>query len=326
MVVNAGGPWIDRINSALGCPTRYMGGTKGSHLVLENPGLRSTIGDHEFFFENKDGRIVLILPFFEQVMVGTSDIPIEDPNSAVCTTEETEYFLDMIKRVFPNMQIDRSQIVFTFSGVRPLPASNVKSAGQITRDHSIETIEGSLGFPVYSMVGGKWTTFRAFAAQMTDLILKRIDRERCMETVDLSIGGGKAYPMTAEQRKEWLAGLGKQTGLPAERLETWLGRYGTWAERVAEYTAAGKDEPLTHAPAYTCREVQYLCLKEKVERLDDLALRRTSLGMQGKLTRDLVDELAGISAEALGWNDLRRKDETACLVELLRKRHLVELA
>ncbi|MEW6242284.1 MAG: FAD-dependent oxidoreductase, partial [Chloroflexota bacterium] len=73
LVINAAGPWIDAANGTLGLSTRYIGGTKGSHLVLDHPELRAAIGENEFFFENKDGRIVLIFPLFDKVLVGTSD-------------------------------------------------------------------------------------------------------------------------------------------------------------------------------------------------------------------------------------------------------------
>ncbi len=88
--------------------------------MLDNPELRAAIGDHEFFFENKDGRIVLIFPLFDKVMIGTSDLPIEDPDSARCTEDEVDYFIEMVGRVFPGIKVSREQIVFRFSGVRPL--------------------------------------------------------------------------------------------------------------------------------------------------------------------------------------------------------------
>ena len=83
LVINAAGPWIDAANASLGQSTRFIGGTKGSHLVLNHPELREAIGDNEFFFENKDGRIVLIFPLFDKVLVGTSDIKIDNPDLGV---------------------------------------------------------------------------------------------------------------------------------------------------------------------------------------------------------------------------------------------------
>jgi glycerol-3-phosphate dehydrogenase len=190
LIINAAGPWIDGINRTLGLPTQYVGPTKGSHLVLENPELRAAIGDHEFFFENKDGRIVLIFPLFDKVMIGTSDLPIEDPDSARCTEDEVDYFIGMVGRVFPDVKVTREQIVFRFCGVRPLAYTKAKNAGQITRDHHIQ--EDRLGnIPVYSLVGGKWTSFRAFSEQATDRSLFFLGLTRKTDTKSLPIGAGK---------------------------------------------------------------------------------------------------------------------------------------
>ncbi|MDP1778862.1 MAG: FAD-dependent oxidoreductase [Anaerolineales bacterium] len=93
LVINAAGPWIDFANHSLGLSTRFIGSTKGSHLVLDHPELCAVIGNHEFFFENKDGRIVLIFPLYDKALVGTSDIKIEHPDEARCTEEEVEYFI-----------------------------------------------------------------------------------------------------------------------------------------------------------------------------------------------------------------------------------------
>ncbi|MBM3153405.1 MAG: glycerol-3-phosphate dehydrogenase/oxidase, partial [Chloroflexi bacterium] len=186
LIVNAAGPWIDPANRTLGLDTHYIGPTKGSHLVLNNPELRAAIGDHEFFFENKDGRIVLIFPLFDKVMIGTSDLPIADPDSARCTEDEVDYFIGMVGRVFPKIKISREQIVFRFSGVRPLAYTQARNAGQITRDHHIQ--EDKLGdIPVYSLVGGKWTSFRAFSEQVTDRALSFLGLPRKADTKSLPI-------------------------------------------------------------------------------------------------------------------------------------------
>ena len=198
LIINAAGPWIDGTNRTLGLQTHYVGPTKGSHLVLDNPELRQAIGDHEFFFENKDGRIVLIFPLFDKVMIGTSDIPVEDPDSIRCTEEEVDYFIEMVGRVFPDIQVSRAQIVFRFSGARPLAYTQARNAGQITRDHHIQ--EDQLGgIPVYSLVGGKWTSFRAFSEQVTDCALAFLGLLRKTDTRSLPIGAGKnALALTAD--------------------------------------------------------------------------------------------------------------------------------
>jgi glycerol-3-phosphate dehydrogenase len=329
LVVNAAGPWIDAANGSLGLSTRFIGGTKGSHLVLDHPELRETIGNHEFFFENKDGRIVLIFPLYDRVIVGTSDIPIENPDDALCTDAEVDYFLEMIARVFPDVKVTRENIVFRFSGVRPLAhTGSAKTTGQITRDHHIQVTEGEwtgLGYPVYSLVGGKWTSFRAFAEQAADKALAFLGRTRQKSTRELPVGGGRNYPRTAEEQKRYLDGLAAWTGFPAERVRVLFERYGTRAEAAALSIARQPDQPLKSLPDFTRREVIFLCQQEQVVHLDDILLRRTLLAMLGRLTRAAVEEMSDAAGESLGWDEGRKKAEAARALELLASRHEVRL-
>ncbi|RJP55752.1 MAG: glycerol-3-phosphate dehydrogenase/oxidase [Anaerolineaceae bacterium] len=328
IVVNAAGPWIDFANRSLGFSTRFIGGTKGSHLVLDNPDLRAAIGEHEFFFENKDGRIVLIFPLHDRVLVGTSDIKIEHPDEARCTEEEVDYFLEMIARVFPSIKVTREQIVFRFTGVRPLPSNGAKTTGQVSRDHHIEVLSGdwtNLNFPVYSLVGGKWTSFRAFAEQVTDKSLEYLGIKRQKNTRDLPIGGGRGYPRNGDERAKLVNGLAAWTGLPGERLNILLERYGTRAEAMADFIKREADVPLKSVPGYTKREFIFLAQYEKVEHLDDMILRRTMLAMLGKLTRDGLVEIADILAETLGWSGGQKNAEVERTLRLLADRHGVGL-
>jgi len=330
VVINAAGPWIDFANGAMGKPTHFIGGTKGSHLVLNHPELRQAVGQHEFFFENKDGRIVLICPLEDRVLVGTSDIRISNPDEAVCTDEEIDYFLGMTARVFPGIKVDRSHIIFTFSGVRPLPAADAKSTGQISRDHSIEMVEpgGGIDFPILNLIGGKWTTFRAFAEQTADRTLARLGRQRQRSTATMPIGGGQGYPRTEQERTAWLARHG-QSSLARPQLETLLHRYGTGATAIIaaiqEKRSQGADQPLQQQPDYLRGEVAYLVQAEKVVHLDDLILRRSALGMSGLVTRPLLEELATVIGEVLGWSTQEQQAELARTIELLERRHRVHL-
>jgi glycerol-3-phosphate dehydrogenase len=327
IVVNAAGPWIDLANQALGRPTRYIGGTKGSHLVLKHPQLRQAIGEKEFFFENSDGRIVLIYPLQNLVMVGTSDIPVDDPDSARCSDEEVEYFLAMLRKIFPRLPVNRSQIVFRFSGVRPLPAEDEATTGQISRDHEIRFLEDGHGldFPILSLVGGKWTTFRAFAEQAADAVLERLAITRTQNTQSLPIGGGSGYPGSAATRKTWLDLAQQKPGLDRARLDALLDRYGTRAQEAAAYIQQAPDEPLSHHPAYTQREIEWLVAEEMAIHLDDLLLRRTKLAMLGQLSAELVNELAALQGEILKWDEASRRHEVARALAILSDKHQVTL-
>lgn len=328
LVINAAGPWIDFANHSLGVTTRYIGGTKGSHLVLNHPELRAAIGENEFFFENKDGRIVLIFPLQDCVLVGTSDIKIDHPDEAICTNEEVDYFLEMTSRVFPNVKVGHEHVVFAFSGVRPLASSVAKTTAQYSRDHHIEVLSGdwtNLNYPVYSLVGGKWTSFRAFSEEVTDKALQSLGIKRNKNTQDLPIGGGRNYPRSAEERNKYINGLAAWTGLWRDRLEILFERYGTRVESLAEFLKLSEDTELNYLPDFTRREILFLIQHEKVEHLDDLLLRRTMLAMLGRLTRDAVNEVNGILAEAHGWNADRTQAEAEKTLRLLKDRHKVRL-
>ncbi len=322
IVINAAGPWIDFANQAMKRPTHFIGGTKGSHLVLNHPQLREQL-DGEIFFENQDGRIVLILPYFDRVMIGTTDIPIDNPDDARCTEEEIEYMLGMVRRVFPDITVTRDHIVYQFSGVRPLPASDADNPGQISRDHSIKTLEAGdgLAFPVLSLVGGKWTTFRAFSEQVTDEVLRRLGRERRVSTRNMAIGGGANYPKDETARNAWLEQVAEDSGIDPPRLRQLFDRYGTRAADIARHIAEDTDTPLTHHPAYSQREMAYLCQHEQVVHLDDLLLRRTMIAMHGDISGPLVAEVAEVAAGVLGWDEARKAEELERTLTILRQEH-----
>lgn len=329
LVINAAGPWIDFANGAIGRNTQFIGGTKGSHLVLDHPQLHKALRGNEIFFENEDGRIVLIYPLLHRVLIGTTDIPIDHPDEARCTDDEIDYLLEMVDNVFPNIAVDRSHILFRFSGVRPLPRSDTKSAGQISRDHSIRILDPTdeRPYPIWSLIGGKWTTFRAFADEVTDKALWMLGRTRRIDTKDVAIGGGVDYPQEVIAQAAWVNGCHKATGITLEWATTWFNRYGTRAREIADFSAnqASTDQPLTYHPAYSQHEIAYLVTNESVIHLDDLILRRSLIGMLGETTLPLVEELAQLVGSVLGWRGERISAEIARTRTIFADRHQVSL-
>ena len=324
LVINATGAWIDSSNRKLGLSSRFIGGTKGSHIIVKHDTLREAIGDHEFFFENEDGRIVLIFPLYDRVLIGTSDIPVDSPEDARCTDEEIDYFLDMVQRVFPDLVLSRQNMVFQFSGVRPLPYAGATAASQISRDHSIEVLSGewtNLAFPVYSLVGGKWTSFRAFSEQTADKVFEHLRIKRTRGTRALAIGGGRGYLPNLGDLERQIESLSAWTGVARERLRVLFGRYGTRAEAVATFMNSGTDYILRSMPDYSRREIMFLIQYEKICHLDDFLLRRSMLAMLGRVTRQMIDELAGIFANALGWTKEERQSEVVRTLSILEDRH-----
>jgi glycerol-3-phosphate dehydrogenase len=309
IVVNATGPWIDFTNRGLGRESLFIGGTKGSHVVLDHPELVEATGDEMIYFVNRDGRICIFYAVSGKIIAGATDIPTDDPD-AVCDEAEVDYILEAMRLAFPSIRVDRSHVVFRFCGVRPLPRSEALTPGQISRDHSYPVLAPGNGidFPIYSLVGGKWTTFRALAEQVADEILRALGRPRIRSSADVPIGGGKGYPRMPEG-----------TGLPQERLTKLLERYGTGADRVAAYLQAGPDAPLACHAGYSRREIEFMALHERVVHLDDLILRRTLMGLLGEVTGPLLEELAAIVAPVLQWSKQDAAAEVERTIQLLEK-------
>jgi len=327
IVVNASGAWIDATNFVLGHKTAFIGGTKGSHIVIDHPELVRATQGQMLYFENTDGRICLFYPVGGKVLAGSTDIPITDPDMAVCDDEEVEYILASVRRVFPSIKVEPSHIVYRFCGVRPLARSHSSIPGEITRDHLCPVLPAGkeVRYPVYSLVGGKWTTFRAFSEQVADQILRDLQKPRQASSRDLPIGGGRGFPAGAEGKSEWVAAFSRTYGLEPERAEQLLDRYGTRAKEVAEFISLGSDAPLPLLPEYSQREILFLAEHEKVLHLDDVVLRRTAMALLGQLSASLLEELAAIIAPALQWSETRIQREVSQVVKIMRSVHGVRL-
>ncbi|PPF22803.1 FAD-dependent oxidoreductase [Rathayibacter rathayi] len=324
VVVNVSGPWTDFTNTALGTSTTFMGGTKGSHIVLDNPELVEACEGREMFFEHSDGRIVLIYPLKGRVMVGTTDIDADPTKPAVCTEEEIDYFFELVSHVFPAIPVNRSQIVFKFSGIRPLPRHDDEAPGFVSRDYRIEpsTLPGN-GSPVLSLVGGKWTTFRALSEHLSNEVFTRIGVTRRVSTVKTAIGGGKGFPRTDASRAQWISQ--HRSSLSSARTGQLLERYGTRAKEVIEALVDGHDEALTFDKDFTTGEVRYLAQHESVVHLIDLVMRRTNHAFTGGLSRELLEELAEHTGAVLGWDDATRVSEVDATIAHLKEYNGVDV-
>ena len=320
VILNTSGPWTDLTNEALGGATRFMGGTKGSHIVLDHPELLAATGGREIFFEHSDGRIVLIYPLKDRVLVGTTDIDADPSSPTSCTSDEVDYFFDLISHVFPDITVDRSQIVYTFSGIRPLPRHDDTAPGFVSRDYRIESTTRA-GVPLLSLVGGKWTTFRALAAHLANDTLELLGVPRTVGTETLAIGGGKAFPKGRAARTRWVAE--RADGNDRARVEALLERYGTRADEILA-ALPEDDAEIPLLPGYTFAELAHLAVSEDVVHLDDLLLRRTSIAFLGGLTVERIHAAAGAIASVLGWDAARVDDETSRMVTLLRTAHRID--
>jgi len=337
VIVNTTGAWVDLTNGAMGAASAFMGGTKGSHIVLDHPELLAACGGREIFFEHTDGRIVLIYPMGDRVLVGTTDVDADMGEDAVCTEAEIDYFFDLIGHVFPDITVGREQIVYTFSGVRPLPKHDATQPGFVSRDYRIER-RPAPGGAVLSLVGGKWTTFRALAEHLSNDVLAELGRERKLSTAKLPIGGGAGFPESEDGVQRWIKAR-MSAGRDAARVTGLLTRYGTRAEEVMRFLdgafldgtvvdGAGNANPdrLLHSTReLSTRELEYMAAHEQIGHLVDVLIRRTSLAFRGLVTGELLNEVADVLSGPLGWDAARRATEISHAQEVLKRFHGVRV-
>jgi glycerol-3-phosphate dehydrogenase len=297
VVINAGGAWIDQVNARLGQPTALMGGSKGSHLVVDNPALLAALKRRMVYFGTADGRVNLLYPLFDRVLIGSTDIAVSDPDSARCDEAEAAYLRAAVATVFPDIPVTADQVVYRFCGVRPLPRADGSDIGGVTRDHSIATttLPGT-AVPVLCLIGGKWTTFRGFSEQAADQVLGHLGRTRRVSTVGLPIGGGRDFPHDPAARRRLVAELAGLGGLDPARVEVLLSRYGTRVRAYCDALAGRGETMLAHVPGYAREELAHVARTERVITLEDLLRRRTVIALSGLATAAARSEIAELLA------------------------------
>lgn len=316
-IVNATGAWLDdtnRLMAGTDVPMENMvSGTKGSHLIIDNPELYEALGEHMIFFENSDGRVCIVFPYLGKVLAGSTDIRVKQATRVKCEDAERDYILSSLSLIFPKIGVAASQVVFSYSGIRPLPKSDQDFTGRISRGHFVKQLPGTP--PQFCMVGGKWTTFRAFAEETTDVVLAELGSARTCDTLALPIGGGAHYPSNPFILEQDLM---ERFDISPTRSRYLVNAYGTRAHAVMAF-CAGRDDDIAIAAAtqITVAEVVFLITHEQVVRLSDLLLRRTSLAITGTISTQHVERIAAIAAAELGWDAVRRDQEsTELLTEL----------
>lgn len=317
LVVNATGGWIDFTNERLGVETHFMGGTKGSHLVIDNKDLYEALGDRMVYYEHSDGRVCITFRFLDKVIMGSTDIKVDDPEQAECDEDEVDYMMTTLGGVFPNLKLSRDDIVFRYCGVRPLPASPMDYTSRVTRSHYIEVCppDEKRSFAIYNLIGGKWTTFGVFAKQVTDKILGELESER-IRTLDADyFPGAENFPKEETEKRQWIATTARTHNLDERYAEALLGRYGMESERIIGAKGEAMTQPLRTLPDYTLGEIQYITENECIAHLVDLVRRRSVIALLGLATDQTLGELASIVGELLGWDESRKEQEIAMALE-----------
>lgn len=294
VILNAGGAWIDAVNARLDISSKLMGGSRGSHLVVENSALFAALAGRMIYFGTPDGRVNLLYPFAGKVLVGATDIAQGDPDAATCTPDEEAYLCGAVAEVFPDIPIHPEQVVHRFCGVRPLPRAD-GDVGSVTRDHSIVTLSlPAASVPVHCLIGGKWTTFRAFAELATDRALADLGLPRRTTTAGVAIGGGRGLPRDAAGRSALVTRLARLGGISTVRAETLLSRYGTRAEAYVQTLRGRGEVALASLPDYTREEIRHIATTELVGTIEDIIFRRTLIGITGQDRPAVRAEIASL--------------------------------
>lgn len=320
-IVNATGAWLDEAIALLGGrqvdAEPFVSGTKGSHLILENEPLLRALNGHMVFFENSDGRVCIVFPYLGRVLAGSTDIRVTQAARVRCEPEEKDYILDALRRVFPGIPVSDSDVVYTYSGIRPLPRSDHEFTGRISRGHLVHRLDGPV--PQFCMVGGKWTTFRAFAEQAADAVLAELGRGRVQATIGLPIGGGAGF---SNDGRPLVDELTKLLGIGVDRARHLVAAYGTRADEVLAFCKSRDDDVrLDAATEVTSAEIVFLIRREFAVRLSDLLLRRTALAIRGEISMAQIERVGDLLEAEIGLDPSARAREVENFIEELDRYH-----
>jgi glycerol-3-phosphate dehydrogenase len=316
LIVNATGASVDRALADLSIESPpLMGPTKGSHIVTRNAKLVEALGGRGIYAEAADGRPVFVLPLGDAVLVGTTDIPFDEPpESAVASADELVYLADAVARIFPAIGFTRDDIDFHYSGVRPLPRSDANCPAGVTRRHALvehdamgvsarDNDAANDGPPVISVVGGKLTTCRALAETVVDRVLEKLNRARVATTAERPLPGGENYPVGPNAIAAAWRELADGFQLRREQVSAIWKLFGTRTTAILDEIAAKPDEfgPLV-ATLDACdipESVARWSIRHEWPRtVADLVERRLMLLYHQPLTRRCLTRLAELLAEA----------------------------
>jgi glycerol-3-phosphate dehydrogenase len=328
VVVNAAGAWVDGVQENLGFHDRMIGGTRGSHLVIKCAELARDLDGKMLYFETKDHRACLIYPIGDdRMLLGTTDLLSDDANDKFCTDAEIEYLFHELEEILPSVRLTPRHILFAYAGVRPLPLSKPGATGAISRDHRMVQYPATAErpFPLVTLIGGKWTTYRICGEQIADAVLKHLSLTRQQSTQELPIGGAKNFPFNPKDQAVYCSNLAVKYKLPVARCTVLAARYGGRASIfvMAESADATMVDGIS---GYSRAEIALLCSDERVSKLEDIVLRRTLMCFEGAVSTKGLAELASLVASLLHWDNLREAEELASTLKLLQDRHRMIIA
>jgi glycerol-3-phosphate dehydrogenase len=327
VTVNVAGPWVDEVLRGIEVSeTRMIGGTKGSHLVVD-PFPGAPKGEALYVEARKDGRPYFIVPWNGRYLIGTTDIRYEGDLDYVSADEdEIDYLIEETNHVIPEANLSRDSVLFTYSGVRPLPYQPEGAEGGVTRSHvvydhskgrGVGTKRSGIGEGaprvegLISIIGGKLTTYRNLSRQTVDMVYEKLRLEPPeSRTAKIPLPGGAVGDFDA-----FAAEFKVTSGLADELAQRLLKLYGA---RAPDVLAMAGGDPSLRMPLSTSAtvetgllgaEVLYAFKREMAQTLSDVLLRRTMVGLGPNVGLDVEETAAQVAVKNLGWSEERAKSE-----------------
>lgn len=270
-IANAAGPWVSEaigktgINSAHGIRL-----VKGSHIVV--PQLFE--GAQAYLLQQPDKRVVFAVPYHDgTTMVGTTDILVEKPEDAQIDAGEIAYLLNAANLYFTR-QIGESDIVNTWSGIRPLYNDGASAAQEVTRDYVLELDEA--GAPILSVFGGKITTARHLGEDAVERLATAMRKPATPQTRERPLPGGN---LGTDLATFIVAQCARWPWLGHERTARMAGAYGTMMTDIIGDAASAEALGPDFGAGLTAREVDWLVSNEWATNAEDILWRRSKLGL-----------------------------------------------
>jgi glycerol-3-phosphate dehydrogenase len=310
VIYNVAGPWIDRVfNESAGVATqpRLNGGTKGSHFIVDP--FEGAPSDVIYYETRVDGRLILVVPWFGKYLIGTTDIRWEtDPGDARCDIGELEYLLNEVNALIPQAKLTRNDVLYTYSGVRPLPYEPGKPESSVTRTHILYD-HAKTGLPgLVTVVGGKLTTYRQLAEDAVVDIAKRLGKGRIKSKTRKSLLPGAHFSSLEQISRQLLAG-----GVLPPVAERITRLYGSRALNLWLITRSDPSAGLVldSGLGITKAEILFVLREEFPKTLSDVMARRMILAFEKGHGLHLVDSIADIVGGELGWSSEERRRQIA---------------
>ena len=276
-IVNAGGPWVaDVLTGKLRQnSTEKVRLVRGSHIVTK----RLFDHDQPYFLQQPDGRIIFAIPYeTEFTLIGTTDADHEgDPANPVCTPEERDYLINAVNLYF-SAEIGADDVVWTYSGVRPLYDDGASTATAATRDYVLSLSSPDAGPPILSCFGGKITTYRRLSEEVVDKVSGALKGAKSGWTAGVPLPGGDFPHDGIEALVASL--LGKYKFLDDRWARRLIRAYGVDADRILNGASDKADLGERFGWNLTEREVAWLIDHEFARSAEDVLWRRSKLGLR----------------------------------------------